>query len=270
MFPDLIEIFGVRISTYGVLVALGLILAYFLAIKLSKREGIPEDKAESVFIWAAIFGIVGSRIAFVIEHHEEMKGVLDIIALWRGGVDFFGGLIGGVLGALFAVKKNSLPLWKVADIAAPSLALAHSIGRLGCTAAGCCYGRPVPNAEDVNVGIHFMKDFPFFYIVFPKGAVAPHGIPLYPTQIMEATGNFLIFLILLFLFRRKRFDGEVFSLYMLLYGAERFALEFYRGVTPPIEGLGLTWNQVVAILMVLSSFALFFVLRRSPSPAGEH
>jgi phosphatidylglycerol:prolipoprotein diacylglycerol transferase len=269
MFPELIEVFGIKISTYGVLVALGLLLAYFVAIRLARSEGIPEGKAESVFIYAVIFGIVGSRIAFVIEHPEEIKSFIDVIALWKGGVSFLGGLAGGILGALIAVKRHSLPLWKVADVSAPPLALAHSIGRLGCTAAGCCYGRPVPSAEDVSVGIHFMKDFPFFYIVFPSGSIAPHGIPLYPTQILEAAGNFLIFLILIFLFRRKKFDGEVFSLYMLLYGAERFALEFYRGVTPPIPGLGLTWNQVATILMMLSALALFFLLKRKPSPAGE-
>ncbi len=270
MFPELIDLFGVKISTYGVLVALGLLLAYFLAIRLSKSEGIPEEKAESVFIWAAVFGVIGARVAFVVEHPEEFKNLLEVFALWKGGVDFFGGLIGGIVGALMAVKRNTLPLWKVADVAAPSLALAHSVGRLGCTAAGCCYGRPVPNVEDVSVGLHFMKDFPFFYIVFPKGAVAPHGIPLYPTQILEAGGNFLIFIVLILLLRRKKFDGEVFSLYMLLYGAERFVLEFYRGVTPPIPGLGLTWNQVVALLMIVISVALFFLLRKAPSPAGEH
>ncbi len=269
MFPTLIEVFGVRISTYGVLVALGLITAYFLSLRLARREGIPEDKAESVFIYAAIFGLVGSRIAFILEHPEEIEGLLDIIAVWKGGVSFYGGLAGGIAGVLIAVKRHSLDLWKVADVAAPSLALAHSIGRLGCTSAGCCYGSPVPDAEDVSVGIHFMKDFPFFYIVFPQGAVAPYGIPLYPTQIMEAVGNFFIFLVLLFLFKRKAFSGEVFVVYMILYGAERFALEFYRGVTPPIEGLGLTWNQIASLLMVALGTVLFFLLRRLPSHAGE-
>ncbi|MDQ7037639.1 MAG: prolipoprotein diacylglyceryl transferase [Aquificota bacterium] len=269
MFPTLIEVFGVRISTYGVLVALGLITAYFLSLRLARREGIPEDKAESVFIYAALFGLVGSRIAFILEHPEDVKGLLDIFAIWKGGVSFYGGLAGGIIGVLVAVKKHSLDLWKVADVAAPSLALAHSIGRLGCTSAGCCYGSPVPDAEDVSVGIHFMKDFPFFYVVFPPGAVAPYGIPLYPTQILEAVGNFIIFLVLLFLFRRKAFNGEVFVVYMLLYGAERFALEFYRGVTPPIEGLGLTWNQIASLLMVILAVVLFFLLRRLPSPAGE-
>ncbi len=269
MFPTLIEVFGVSISTYGVLVALGLIAAYFLAMRLSRREGIPEDRAEWVFVYAAVFGVIGARVAFLIEHPETVESPFDIVALWKGGVDFFGALAGGILGVLFAIKRYSLPVWKVADVAAPSLALAHAIGRLGCTAAGCCYGRQVPGAEETGVGIHFMKDFPFFYVVFPSGAVAPPGVPLYPTQLMEAAGNFLIFLLLLLLFRRKRFDGEVFGLYMLLYGAERFVLEFYRGVTPTIEGVGLTWNQIAALLMMLVSVFLLLFLRRAPSPAGE-
>ncbi len=265
MFPTLVEVFGFKVSTYGVLVALGLILAYFLSLRLARREGIPSDKAESVFIFAALFGIVGSRIAFILEHPYEIESLIDVFALWKGGVSFYGGLLGGILGVLLAVKRHSLNLWKVADVAAPSLALAHSIGRLGCTSAGCCYGRPVPDVENVSVGIHFMKDFPFFYVVFPSGSVAPSGIPLYPTQIMEAFGNFVIFLVLLLLFRRKGFDGEVFSVYTVLYGAERFALEFYRGVTPPIEGLGLTWNQIASLIFACLGIALFLLLRRSPS-----
>lgn len=269
MFPTLIEVFGFQISTYGVLVALGLLVAYFLLMRLARSEGIPSDKMEWFFFYTVAAGIVGSRIAFLIEHPEAFKNLLDVFALWKGGVDFFGGLIGGVVGALIAIRVYSLPLWKVADISAPSLALGHAIGRLGCTAAGCCYGRQVPGADDMSIGIHFMRDFPFFYVVFPSGAVAPSGIPLYPTQIMEAAGNFLIFLLLIFLFKKKKFDGQIFGSYMFLYGVERFVLEFYRGVTPPIQGLGLTWNQVVALLMVLISVLLLVFLKRLPSPAEE-
>ncbi len=269
MYPDLIEIFGVKISTYGILVATALLIGYFTLLKLARREGISPEKAESVFLYAVIFGLIGSRVAFILEHPESVESFLDLIAIWKGGLSFLGGLAGGIVGGLIAVKRNSIPIWKMADVSSPTLALAHSVGRLGCTAAGCCYGRPVPNAEDVSVGIHFMKDFPFFYIVFPTGAVAPQSIPLYPTQLLEAGGNFLIFLVLLLLTKRKSFDGEVFSLYLLLYGAERFALEFYRGVTPPLPGIGLTWNQVVSVIMMISSLILFFMLRASASPARE-
>ncbi len=265
MFPEVINIFGLKISAYGILVALGFLVAYFLSIKLSAKEGIPKEKAESVYLWAAIFGVIGSRIAFILEHPEEIEGFLDIFALWKGGVSFYGGLIGGIVGALIAIWRNNIPVWKASDVAAPSLVIAHTIGRIGCFTAGCCYGKPFPYTENTEVGIHFTKEFPFFYIVFPQGAVAPYGIPLYPTQLMEAFGNFIIFLILLLIFKKKSFDGQVFVSYMFLYGLLRFSLEFYRGVTPPIEGLGLTWNQIVSLVMIFSSVVLFLVLRKVSS-----
>jgi phosphatidylglycerol:prolipoprotein diacylglycerol transferase len=269
MFPQLIDLFGLKISTYGVLVAIAMVVGYFLFLRFSRREGINPDSAEMAFIITVLAGLVGSRIAFILEHPEFVESFLDIFAIWKGGVSFFGGLIGAILAFLISVKAKSLPVWKTADAAAPSLVLAHSIGRLGCTSAGCCYGRPVPGAEDLNVGIHFMKEFPYFYVVFPQGSTAPPGIALYPTQILEAIGNLLIFIVLLILYRRKAFDGEVITLYLVLYGALRFALEFYRGVTPPIGGLGITWNQVVALILILLGILLFLVLRKGGSVSPQ-
>jgi len=262
MFPTLIEIFGLPVSTYGVLVAIGMIVSYFLFMRLSKKEGLSTDSAEFVFIVTVLAGLIGSRIAFVIEHPEFVRNFLDIFAIWKGGVSFYGGLIGAIFGFLFSVRIKGMPLWKTSDAAAPSLVLGHAIGRLGCFSAGCCYGRPVPGADNLSVGIHFTKDFPYFYIVFPQGSTAPPGIALYPTQLLEALGNLVIFIVLLVLYRRKGFDGEVISLYAILYGSLRFFLEFYRGVTPPIEGLGLTWNQVVSVGLVITGILLFLVLRK--------
>ena len=201
-------------------------------------------------------------MAYIIEHPEEIQTITDIFAVWKGGVSFYGGLIGGIIGGALGIKIFNLPVWKSADIAAVSLPLAHFFGRLGCSSAGCCYGKPFVYANSNEVGIHFTDKFPFFYVVFPKGSVAPPFTPLYPTQIMEAIGNLLIFFIVLYAFKRKPFDGFIFSLYLLLYGSLRFTLEFYRGVTPPIEGIGLTWNQVVSLILILGSFALMFSLRR--------
>lgn len=262
MFPTLIEIFGIPISTYGVLVAIGMIVAYFLFLNLSKREGINPDSAEFVFIVTVLSGLVSSRVAFVIEHPEFVNSFLDIFALWKGGVSFYGGFIGAVIGFLIALRIKGMPLWRTADAASPSLVLGHAIGRLGCFSAGCCYGRPVPGAENLSVGIHITDEFPYFYLVFPQGSTAPPGIALYPTQLLEAGGNLLIFFLLIVLHRKKSFDGEVFSLYAILYGSLRFALEFYRGVTPPIESIGLTWNQVVSIGLASTGFILFMLLMR--------
>ena len=265
MFPYSISVFGLQINLYGVFVTLGILIAYILVLRLAKREGINTRAIDNTFLIAILFGIIGARIAYAIEHPYEFHSILDYVAIWKGGVSFYGGLIGGMIGALIGIKLFGLPLWKTADIAAPAIALAHFFGRLGCTAAGCCYGKPFPYATSNEVGIHFTDKFPFFYVVFPKGAVAPPYVPLYPTQLMEAFGNLLIFFILLFIYRKKPFDGFVFSLYLFLYGTERFLLEFLRGVTPPLPVIGLTWNQVVSLVLILGSILLMFTLKKAPS-----
>ncbi len=261
MFPTLIEIFGFEIHTYGVLVALAVLTGYILALKLAKKEGISANAVDFTVMMAVIFGILGARIAFIIEHPEEIKSSFDLLAIWRGGVSFYGALIGGIVGLLVGVYRYKISIWSAGDISAISLSIAHAIGRLGCTSAGCCYGKPVPIEGPLDPGIHFMDKFPFFYVVFPPGATAPPFVPLYPTQIMEFLGNFLIFLLLIYLFGKRPFKGFLLSLYLILYGMERFTLEFFRGVTPPIEQLGLTWNQVVSILLILTGISLMILLK---------
>jgi phosphatidylglycerol:prolipoprotein diacylglycerol transferase len=263
MFPVLVELFGIKIYTYGVLVAIGALSAYFLSLKFAKKEGLNTSHVENTLLMALFLGIAGGRLAYVMEHPEQIRSLLDIVAIWNGGMDFFGGLLGGILGAIGGMVIYRLPLWKTGDIAVLSLTLAHAIGRLGCTSAGCCYGQPFP-VQDVNTpGIHFANRFPFFYIVFPEGAVAPPYTPLYPTQLMEFFGLIFIFLILILVYKKKPFDGFVFSMYMFLYGILRFFLEFYRGVTPPIPEIGLTWNQLVSIGMIVISPLLMLALRTS-------
>ncbi len=262
MYPVLIEIFGIKIYTYGVLVALGALIAYWLLLRFARREAMNPNHVENTLLLALFLGIVGGRISYVIEHPEQVQSIKDILSIWNGGMDFFGGLAGGVMGALIGIVKYRLPFWKTADMAVVALSIAHAIGRLGCTSAGCCYGKPFPVDGSTLPGLHLSDKFPFFYMVFPPGAVAPPYMPLYPTQLMEFVGLFVIFLALLLAYRKKPFDGFVFSLYMLLYGFLRFVLEFYRGVTPPIQGIGLTWNQLVALAMIVTSVVLALWLLR--------
>ncbi len=240
MCPELFRIGDVVISTYGVLVAIGMIVSFYIAVYLSKKEGINERYVENIFLFSVIGGLIGARIAYIIEHPNQFKSFIDYIAIWKGGIDWFGGFIGGLLAGIFFLYRYRIDIWKALDIASVSIVIGHGIGRLGCTAAGCCYGKPVPEHS-------FWEHFS---IEFPEGSAAPPGMKLYPTQPLEAIGNFLIFFFLFFLYRKKQFDGQIFSLYLIFYGAERFFLEFLRNVTPPIEGIGLTWNQIVSIMMI--------------------
>ncbi|MDQ7056293.1 MAG: prolipoprotein diacylglyceryl transferase [Persephonella sp.] len=250
MFPDLIEIGDFTVHTYGVLVALGLIVSYLTALYFGKREKIDTKKIDNLFTFTIIGGIVGARIAYILEHPDQFKSFFDYVAVWKGGIDWFGAFIGGASVLLILLKKYSISPLKAGDVAGISIIVGHAIGRVGCTAAGCCYGKPVP------------PDSPFkdFAITFPhhEHSSAPAGIPLYPTQPAEAVGNFLIFLFLLFIYRKKRFDGQIFSLYLILYGLERFLLEFWRGVTPPIPHIGLTWNQIITLGMVAVGIIIYF------------
>jgi phosphatidylglycerol:prolipoprotein diacylglycerol transferase len=226
-----IEIFGIKIPAYGVMLVLAIFTAYFSVAYFSQREKLDFSKLETLFFAIFISSFIGARVFYVAEHGQWK----EIYALWKGGMDFFGGFIFGGIALLVGLKLLKLPFWKVLDIAGISVLLAHSVGRLSCWLAGCCYGKPT----DLPIGV-----------VFPPGAVAPSGIPLYPTQVMEATGNFIGYLVLYWLYKRKPFDGFIIASYLLWYGTERFLLEFIRGTTPPLPGLGLTWNQVVCLFAI--------------------
>jgi len=236
-----VHIFGIEIPLYGVMLLFSILTGYLSMVYFSKIERIDKQKLENIFIFTFVAALIGARIFYGVEHHLQFW---DFFRIWEGGIDFFGGFIFGVLAVIGGIIYYRLPFWKVMDIAAISILLAHSVGRLSCWLAGCCYGKPT----DLPIGV-----------VFPPEAVAPSGIPLYPTQLMEATGNFIGYLVLFRLYKRKPFDGFIASLYLLWYGTERFLLEFIRGVTPPIPALGLTWNQVVCLgIICIGGFILLW------------
>ncbi|NPA52115.1 MAG: prolipoprotein diacylglyceryl transferase [Aquificae bacterium] len=253
MCPELFRIGDFVISTYGVLVAIGMIVSFYIFLHFAKKEGIKEKQAENLFILTIIGGLVGARFAYILEHHDQFKTFVDYIAIWKGGIDWFGGFIGGIITALILIKIYKINLWKVADAAAIAIIIGHGIGRLGCTAAGCCYGKPVPEHS-------FWEHFG---LKFPEDSAAPPGMTLYPTQPLEAFFNFVIFGILFLFYRKKLFDGQIFGMYLVLYGTERFLLEFIRNVTPPIEPIGLTWNQIISMTMVVVGVSILLYKLKS-------
>ncbi|WP_457641788.1 prolipoprotein diacylglyceryl transferase [Persephonella sp.] len=261
MFPDLIKIGEFTIHTYGIFVAVGMIVSFYTALYFGKKEGLDTKNIENLFIFTVIGGLAGARLAYILEHPDEFRSLIDYIAVWRGGIDWFGAFIGGSIVLYFLLKKYKIPILKAADIAGISVVIGHALGRIGCTAAGCCYGKPVP--ED--------SIFRPIAITFPDHphTSAPSGFPLYPTQPTEALGNFLIFGILFLVYRKKSFDGQIFSLYLIFYGIERFLLEFWRGVTPPLPIIGLTWNQIVSLGMVIVGAGIYLYFRNKLRKRNE-
>jgi phosphatidylglycerol:prolipoprotein diacylglycerol transferase len=211
-----IDIFGFKIPAYGVMLLLATLTGYFSVVYFSKREKIELQPLENIFIAAFVSAILGARVFYAIEHDLTFS---EFLKVWEGGLDFFGGFVFAAVAVIGGIVYYRLPVLKVGDIAAISIILAHSVGRLSCWLAGCCYGKPT----DLPIGVKF-----------PEGSIAPSGIPLYPTQLMEATGNFIGYLLLYRIYKNKPFDGIILGTYLIWYGTERFLLEFLRGVTPPI------------------------------------
>ncbi len=249
MFPVLISWRGLHLYTYGVLVALGVAAGFWLLRREAEKEGISPQRAADVAFWSVVAGLVGARLVFVLFHWSDYSSSpLKALKFWEGGLVFYGGVIPGVLVALWLIRRWALPLWKSLDVAAPSLALGHAIGRLGCFSAGCCYGKPT--------------DLPWGVVFSDPRSLAPLGVKLHPTQLYSALGLFGILSLLLWLRRKGGFPGQVFFVYLGLYSAFRFLVEFVRGDPRTTLFWGLSHNQVVmAVLFVLSVVMLSYLKR---------
>jgi phosphatidylglycerol:prolipoprotein diacylglycerol transferase len=256
MHPELFKIGPLTVHTYGVLVATGFLLGLGLAVRQAKREGIPPNKIVDLGFYILLSALIGSRLFYVmINAGYYLKNPLDIFKVWEGGLVFYGGLVLTVPTVLWYVKKNALSVWSTADLFAPSLAIGHAIGRIGCFYAGCCYGKP---AEGLPWAVTFTD---------PQ-TLALVGIPLHPTQLYESLGELTIFLVLITLRRHRSFNGQLFVTYVMLYSVLRFIVEFFRGdIARGFITHQLSFSQGVSVLMFLTAVAVFIVLRRGkPRP----
>jgi phosphatidylglycerol:prolipoprotein diacylglycerol transferase len=210
------QIGGISIYWYGVCIATGFLVGLWTATRRALRAGIPGERVADLAIWLMVGAVVGSRLFYVISHWEaEFAGrpLLDVFKLRQGGLVFYGGLVGASLACVFAVRTKKLPLWKTADVLAPSIALGYVFGRIGCFMFGCCYGK----ACELPWAVHFPSDHETY----------PHGV--HPTQLYESLLSLAMYAGLAWLHRRKRFDGQVFAAYLIAYAPLRFVVEFFRG-----------------------------------------
>ncbi len=256
MFPILFKfsnwiplIGGHALHTYGLMAALGFLSGLLWVRHEARRLQISEEKVLDLFFYIILATIVGARLLYIfISVPEWWSDPLVFFRIWEGGLVFYGGLISSVVVSLWYCRKHRLPFLTVADIFMPGLALGHAIGRLGCFAAGCCYGKPVPLGS-------------FWGVMFPDNpdSVAPHEAAIYPTQLFEAAGLFILFLILFLFRKKKKFEGEVFLVYLILYPLLRIIMEMFRGDAIRgfvVEGLFST-SQFISVLWMVTAFLLW-------------
>lgn len=255
MHPIAFELGRLTIHWYGVMVALGFLVGLWTASRRGLRAGVSAEAVLDLGPWLIAGAILGARTLYVATYWREWfagKPFLEVFKIWHGGLVYYGGLVGASLGYLLCVRWKKLPLWKVADILAPSIALGYVFGRIGCLLNGCCYGRPC--------------NLPWA-IRFPEGN--PSGAPtspVHPTEIYESLLNLVLYAGLAGLYRRKKFDGQVFGAYLVGYALLRSFVEMFRGDYPQYQYLGgrITPAHLVSVLILATGLAL---LRLLPRPA---
>jgi phosphatidylglycerol:prolipoprotein diacylglycerol transferase len=249
MFPDLISIGPVTIHTYGFFVAMGFAVGIVTAIKVGNYQGVPSQQVMDMAFVMIVWAIVGSRLFYVLINLPYYAAhPLDILKLWQGGLVFSGGLVATAAAMIWYLRRHHLSFWATGDLWAPSLALGQAIGRIGCHMAGCCHGQPT----GTSWGVVFTH---------PK-SLAPLHVSLYPTQIFEAFGGLAIFLVLLFVHGKRKFEGQVFLWYLILHSTARLVAERFRGDERGfISGTEMTATQLVATLLLVGSVTGLLILR---------
>jgi phosphatidylglycerol:prolipoprotein diacylglycerol transferase len=256
MYPVLLEAGPLTVYSLGVFWALGALAAVWILQLELKRHGHDKELAATLVMNAGIGGLIGARILFMIEEWQHFTREPLALLLSGSGFSWFGGLLGGGLAAAWMIRKHRLPFWQGADMCAPALALAYGIGRIGCFLAGdATWGKvsDVPWAMEFPNAVAGWVD-PLTGVPYPPGA------RVHPTQLYELVQSLIVFGILWSFRKRAHQPGAVFAIYLILAGAMRFFVEFWR-VNPLIAG-GLTEYQWMSAVLVL--LGLGTVIWQSP------
>jgi phosphatidylglycerol:prolipoprotein diacylglycerol transferase len=230
-----------------------------LMARLAARDGLDKQKAIDLGLWVLAASLIGSKALMVItEWNYYIKNPGQIISLdfLRSGGVYYGGFIGAVIASVIVMRYYKLPWWRTSDAFAPGIILGQAIGRLGCFSAGCCWGKPTTGWW----GVHFSE----------KGheiTGVPVEVALHPTQLYEAGAALLVLAALLFMHRRRRFDGQVILAYAILYSVTRFIIEFWRD-DPRGEILGLSTSQFIAIILFAGALPVFIYKLRGQGARG--
>jgi phosphatidylglycerol:prolipoprotein diacylglycerol transferase len=264
------------IYSYGVMLGVSLVIGWYVTLHYGRKDGLPRDKMAACYFWTALAAIAGSRILYILTNPDEFTEPSKIFALREGGLVAYGGFLGGLVGSWIYTRTRGISLLSWADAAVPSLATGLLFTRIGCLLYGCDYGRPI--------GDHPGKIARMIAIRFPRwedGAGAPafnhHVRPIseggygldagahyskwvYPTQILESALGLVLFVILIFVWRRRKFSGQVFLAFAMLYALGRYFLERLRDDPERGTLFGLV-STSQAIGIGTGALALFFYLR---------
>ncbi len=254
MYNDLFSIGPLSFHTYGLMTAIGIFSAYFWVENQAKKRKLNEDSILGLLISCLVAGYAGSKLLYLLTILPQILKDPSLLAdsLSTGWV-VFGGILGGLFGGWLYCRVKGLPAGDYFDISMPAVALAQGFGRLGCFFAGCCYGVETDSA---------------FSIMFSHSEFAPNHVRLVPTQLISSGGDFLLFAILVWYdYKRKKHSGETTAMYLILYSAGRFLVEFWRGDL--IRGAvgPLSTSQFIGLLALVAGVLLLAWMKRGRKAA---
>ncbi len=257
MHPILFHIGAIPIRAYGVMIALAFVIATLLAAREARRVGLDPEIVYDFLLYTMVSGVLGARLYFILASDPMwfLRHPADWLAIWKGGLSVHGGLIGGLLAGLWFSRRRRLAFWSFADLLTPSIIIGQAVGRGACTLNGCSYGRPT--------------NLPWAITFTDPDAQAPLGVPLHPTQFYEMGTDFLILAMIWVIRKKKRFDGQIFLVYWMLYGAARFVLEFFRGDSLRALG-GFAVPQLASVVVLLLAGSLYAFRSRDATTRTEN
>ena len=260
MKPILLELGSFRLHSFGLLVALGFLAGSWIASRRGRAIGLdPQAIQDIVFPWLLVGGLIGARILYVLSYWQrDFAGqpLVEVVAIWKGGLVFYGGLIGATIAGAIGIRRKGLPLWATADCLAIGLALGHFFGRLACLLNGCCFGR----ACVLPWGIRF------------PASHATGGVWVHPSQLYEAALNLLLCGgLIVWQSRRPHGPGQLFALYLMAYSGIRSFTEYFRGdygvQSAPTAGV-FTPGQSTSVFIFAAGLAVWFLRRPRSGSTG--
>jgi phosphatidylglycerol---prolipoprotein diacylglyceryl transferase len=251
--PILLHLGSFPIHTYGALGSLAFAVGAGLVILRGARAGHPANRMADLVFVGAVAAVLGARLLFVLQEPGSLDSVADLFDLRGGGLVFYGSLLLGLPVGTVAMRAFGLPVLSTWDIVATALPVAHAISRVGCFAAGCCYGSPTGVA---------------WAVTYPPGPSFLPDVPVHPVQLYEALALVVIGALVNLQYTRRRFDGQALWTYVLLYAVARAGLEVFRGdvargeFLPALFGDLLSFSQGLSALFGAAAVVALVVLGR--------
>ena len=261
--PEGIPVFG-----YGVMMFVGIVAATFFAVRNAKKLGIEPDTIMDMLMWLVIPGIMGGRLFYVIQKHNEhgmLKGkslpevLFALVNLPDGGLVFYGAIMGGLLGFLAFCYRRGLNILKMGDIILPSVFVGLGFGRIGCFLYGCCFG----GTCTLPWAVQFPKDSVPYAAQIGSGYItdaATASLPLHPTQVYSSITAFMIATVLMLYLRHRPYNGSAMAIGWVLYPVARFVIEILRNDELDQFGTGLTISQNISVLLFVTGLIFIAAL----------